>query len=430
MMLAHGIILGWFSLMYVYLSSDDSPLDEKLTVHHGSWIGSVLGIGSLFINLFMGFPLDHYGRKPIMYFLAVPHAIHWILIYFGTNVLYHYVARFLAGISGGAGIVVFPVFVAEISDTNIRGALGSSIILSISIGILLGYIFATFIEYKVLPCIALLLPIIYTILIFFLPETPLFLLRCGKTEKAEKSFYFYKSLSVEDPESKKEFKEFAEGLVFDGPVEKATVKDYCNREAWKAYGLISLLLFTHQMSGNFAILTYATTIFENLDSRLDSNLCTIILGVAQLLGMILAVFVADHVGRRLLLLVSLGGMALGELTIAGLKFFASKEFLMENGWCGLATMCLISFFSSIGVAAVTVLIIVEILPIKIISVGTSMSMALLSLLIFMTLKIYPMIIEEHGLGATMIMSATVCILSSIILGIFLPETSNKHFNKV
>lgn len=119
------------------------------------------------------------------------------------------------------------------------------------------------------------------------------------------------------------------------------------------------------MSGNFAILTYATTIFENLNSKLDSNLCTIILGVAQLLGMIITVFVADRVGRRILLLTSLSGMALGELTIAGLKYFASKEFLMENGWCGLATMCFISFSSSVGVAAVTILIIVEILPIKV-----------------------------------------------------------------
>lgn len=78
-----------------------------------------------------------------------------------------------------------------------------------------------------LPCIALLLPIIYIILIIFLPETPLFLLRAGKTERAEKSFYFYKSLSVEDPQSKKEFEEFVEGLVIDGPVEKVTAKDYC-----------------------------------------------------------------------------------------------------------------------------------------------------------------------------------------------------------
>ncbi|KAH8250059.1 hypothetical protein KR026_004471, partial [Drosophila bipectinata] len=425
LMLSHGIILGWFSLMYVFLASDDTPLDEKLTVQHGSWIGSILGMGGLTTNLIMGYPLDYFGRKPVMYFLVIPHATHWILIYFGTNVIYLYVARFLAGVAAGGGVVVFPIFVAEIADTSIRGSLGSAIFLAISAGLLVGYICASFIAYKVLPCVALVLPTIYIISIIFLPETPIFLLRAGKTEKAEKSYYFYKGLSAEDPESKKEFKEFLDELLADSAVEKITTKDFCNREAWKAFGLVIVLLFTHQMSGNFAILTYATTIFEHLNSKLDLHLCTIILGVAQLLGMIIALFLVDRMGRRILMLSSLAGMVLGELIIAGLKYFASSEFLKEQGWFGLATMCFTSFFSSIGVASVTVVIIVEILPIKIISIGCSTSMCLLSILAFTALKIYPVMMAEHGLGPTMIMSASVCVVALIILGIFLPETKNK-----
>lgn len=53
-------------------------------------------------------------------------------------------------------------------------------------------------------------------------------------------------------------------------------------------------------------------------------------------------------------------------------------------------------------------------------------MAQLSIFAFITLKIYPVMIEEHGLGATMLMSASVLLVALTILGIFLPETKNKQ----
>lgn len=207
------------------------------------------------------------------------------------------------------------------------------------------------------------------------------MLRAGKTEQAEKSFKFYKNLSDEDSETKKQFKEFEEG--HSTVVEHVTIRDYCklflsirlmlyvchilgNKEAWKAYGLIVVLLFTHQMSGNFAIMTYATTIFKHLNNDFNLNICAIGLGVSQLLGMIIATVLVDRVGRRILLLSSMAGMAGGELTIVGLKYFASKQFLKEYGWLGLATTCLISLVAGIGVGSLTFLIVVELLPHKVI----------------------------------------------------------------
>ncbi|XP_044571402.1 facilitated trehalose transporter Tret1 isoform X2 [Drosophila ananassae] len=404
MTLSHGIALGWLSPIAAHLASDKTPLEEKLNVYQASWVGSLIAIGAFFSNIFTGIPLYYCGRKPVMYFLAFPHAIHWILIYFATSVTYLYVARFLAGMTGGSILIVFPIFVSEIADTNIRGALTSTIICATSTGVLLGFTLGHFLDYSVLPCIMLLLPLIYLASITFLPETPLFLIRA-------------------DAETKKQFKEFEEGHSI--VVEQVSVSDYCNKEAWKAYGLIYVLLFTHQMSGNFAIITYATTIFKHLNNDFHVNLSAIGLGVSQLLGMMIAIVLVDRVGRRILLLSSMAGMAAGELTIVCLKYFASMQFLKEHGWFGLVTMCLISLIAGIGVGSLTFLVVVELLPHKIISIGCSMCMVQLSIFAFMTLKIYPVMIEEHGLGPTMLMSASVLLVALTILGIFLPETKNK-----
>lgn len=52
-------------------------------------------------------------------------------------------------------------------------------------------------------------------------------------------------------------------------------------------------------------------------------------------------------------------------------------------------------------------------------------MATLSTFIFVSLKIYPLMIFGPGLAATMYMSAGVCGIGLTILGLFLPETKGK-----
>lgn len=59
------------------------------------------------------------------------------------------------------------------------------------------------------------------------------------------------------------------------------------------------------------------------------------------------------------------------------------------------------------------------------SIGTSICMATLSTFIFVSLKIYPLMIFGPGLAATMFMSASVCGIGLTILGLFLPETKGK-----
>jgi len=52
-------------------------------------------------------------------------------------------------------------------------------------------------------------------------------------------------------------------------------------------------------------------------------------------------------------------------------------------------------------------------------------MATFSGFIFVALKIYPTMIYDQGLAATMFMSAGMCLFGFIVLGLFLPETKGK-----
>ncbi|KAH8278450.1 hypothetical protein KR018_003437, partial [Drosophila ironensis] len=427
-MLLHGTTVGWFTPTYAYLASDKSPFDKPLTIEDASWIGSMMGLGGMSCNLFIGIIMQRFGRKPVLICAAVPQIINWILIYFGNNVIYLYVARFLVGLSGGCAFVCLPVFLSEICDENLRGTLTSSVILNLCTGMLLGFLLGSYVPYKVLPCIIIIVPIVYLILIYFLPESPMFLLQTGKPEKAEESFNYYKNGSPDDPKIKAEFKIIQQECEALGIDQGPTCSDYCNPYSCFVYGLILTLILGHQMSGNFAMLVYAMPIFKQLGAELDIYVSVILLGVAQLLGVLVATIVVDRLGRRFLLLTTLLGMFLGECVIAGLKTFASKEFLEKNGWIGVATLFFIIFICSCGVNPVTFIAIVELLPVKILSLGTALSMATLNFTIFVALKIYPLELEHWGLSITMLISAGFCAVCAIILACLMPETRNKRMS--
>ena len=63
---------------------------------------------------------------------------------------------------------------------------------SINLGILMGFIISTHVDYFVIPCIVIVLPLIFLILAYQLPETPQQLLRKGNREQmAEESYRYY-----------------------------------------------------------------------------------------------------------------------------------------------------------------------------------------------------------------------------------------------
>ncbi|XP_070073501.1 facilitated trehalose transporter Tret1 isoform X2 [Drosophila takahashii] len=427
MSLTHGITLGWFSPTLPLLKCENSPVG-RLDISELMWIGAMFGFGSLLCNMIICFPLAFFGLKKCMYFVPIPNMIHWILIYFATKSVYLHMARLLLGISGGTMMVTFPIFVAEVSDNNVRGTLTSFFMLTLCSGLTVGFVLVHYISYHVLPCIVIVLPILFFCLLIPFPEPPQDLLKRGRDEKAAKSFYFYKNLS-KDPtqqnENQAEFIVYRDKVLGGGIKDKVTFSDFYNKESGKAFALIIVLLVCNQMSGSFAIYNYASSIFTRLGSRMDPNMCSIYLGVVQLFGLSSAVVLVDRVGRRWLLMPSLAVMGLAELGVGLLKSFASQDFLIHHGWVGLTLMCIVAYSSSSGLVALTFVIIVELLPFRIRAPGISLSMCGLSLSVFMALMTYPAMLSHHGLHILMFMSASFCLLGLIVLGIFLPETKGK-----
>lgn len=71
----HGVGVGWLSPTLTKIQGPDTPLDFQVNIDEISWLGSMLGLGSLCGNLTVAILLERMGRKFCIYLLAVPYAV-------------------------------------------------------------------------------------------------------------------------------------------------------------------------------------------------------------------------------------------------------------------------------------------------------------------------------------------------------------------
>lgn len=186
--------MGWTSPFSPYLKSEDTHLiSGPLSSEDISWIGSLLSVGGLIGAIFFGSIAHKIGKKNTMFLLVIPHLFFWGLVYFATHAYHLYIARTLAGITGGGTLRTISLYITEMSENGIRGALGALYFVCLASGILLIYILGAYLNYFLVPIVVLVIPASFLISLMFLPDTPVSLLSRNKVEEAFKSLKFYRT---------------------------------------------------------------------------------------------------------------------------------------------------------------------------------------------------------------------------------------------
>lgn len=90
-------------------------------------------------------------------------------------------SRLLSGFGGGGLYSIVPTYISEISDDNVRGTLGSTLVFACNLGICLAYILGEYVDYLTIPWLMLPSTLAFIILFANVPDSPTFL--------AKKSLY-------------------------------------------------------------------------------------------------------------------------------------------------------------------------------------------------------------------------------------------------
>lgn len=121
--------------------------------------------------------------------------LSWLLIIYRENVYWLYASRILAGFTVSSFFNASPVFVSEICSDTVRGSVNSLGFMIVSLGGLVGYIVANFVNASTQAVCALSIPIVFALVFSFVPESPEFLYRKNKIEVIS-SFFLIDSISI------------------------------------------------------------------------------------------------------------------------------------------------------------------------------------------------------------------------------------------
>lgn len=200
------------------------------------------------------------------------------------------------------------------------------------------------------------------------------------------------------------------------------------KRSLKALATGLMLMIANIFTGTFAFINYMSNIFDQVNTQLDPNTNTIIIGAVQILGTLASIYAVDRYGRKLLLIVSCAGSGIGTAAFGVYAFYVEQQEVdlsAFSAWLPVCLMSFIIFIANVGVISVTMVVLVEVLPQKIRAVATSFCLGCLSFFAFTSLKTFPLMMFHLGLATTMWFCGAVSALCLLYVVTCLEETKGR-----
>ena len=416
----------------------------------GWYVGCAL-IGSIAGVLFAGTLSDYLGRKLTMLISAALFSISAI----GCAVCGSFDGLVAYRIIGGIGIgivsIVSPIYISEVSPARIRGTLVSLYQLAVTVGFLLAYLANWVIDANIDPSLTLrmtdgalgatditlwqkimhteawrgmlgsetLPALLFFLIIFFIPESPKWLIVKGRLHKA--SAVLAKIYST-PAEIDAEITVTRDSLGED----KGRWSDLLKPGIIIAVIAGSAIAILGQFMGVNAVLYYGPKIFS--EAGFDNPMfSTVLVGVVNCLTTVLAVFIIDRVGRKQLIYWGVSGMIICLLAI-GVYFNWGSSLGLGNGFM-LTFFLAYVFCTAISICAVVFVLLSEMYPNSV--RGRAMSIAGFALWIgtYLIGQLTPVLLGWSQ-GGTFFIFAAMCIPYMLIMWRVIPETTGKTLEEI
>ena len=398
------VVIGGAKPFYeLYFGISDSPLMQGVAM-------STALVGCLIGAMVAGAAADRWGRKPLLTTAAVLFTVSAI----GTGLFNDFtlfnIARFVGGMGIGVASALAPMYIAEVSPTEIRGRMVSLNQMTIVLGILGAQVVnmllardtsvaesqAWNVEWgwrwmfwaETVPAA------LFLVMSLFIPESPVFLRLKAATESQQ------------------------------------TGQESGLRELFQSkYGRVLLLGLViavfQQWCGTYVIFNYAQEIFTGAGYDVDGMFIDIVItGIANVLFTFVALYTIEKWGRRTLMLIGAGGLGLIYLTLGTCYFMEVKGVLMV---CLVVTA--ISVYA-MTLGPVTWTLLAEIFPNRI--RGIAMATCTFALWVgCCTLTFsFPSMNAALGSSGTFWIYSAICCCAFVFLWNRCPETKGKSLEEL
>ncbi|ATH93483.1 sugar porter family MFS transporter [Bacillus glycinifermentans] len=390
----------------------------------GLVVSSIL-IGAMFGSGFSGKLTDRFGRRKAIMSAALLFCIGGLGTALAPTMEYMVAFRIVLGLAVGCSTTIVPLYLSELAPKESRGALSSLNQLMITIGILISYLinyafsdtgaWRWMLGLGLVPSIALLIGI------FFMPESPRWLLAKGKEEKARAVLNKMRG----EKRVEQEITEIKNAEQQD----KGGLKELF--EPWVRPALIAGLglAFLQQFIGTNTIIYYAPKTFTNVGFE-DSAaiLGTVGIGTVNVLMTLVAIRMIDRIGRKPLLLVGNAGMVISLIVLSAANIFFGDT----TGAAWTTVICLGIFIVVFAVSwgPIVWVMLPELFPLHVRGIGTGVSTLMLHAGNLIVTLSFPPLLEVMGISYLFLCYAVIGIAAFLFVFFKVTETKGKSLEEI
>ena len=468
-------------------------------------IGTVVsapGLGVLFALMIAGYGCDKFGRKKSLIFIAALYLISAVWSALATSYMMLVAARFLGGLAF-TSLTLAAMYIGEIAPPKWRGKLVSMNQINIVVGLTAAY----FINYAILKASQsdaswtqslgfhdapwrwmlgseILPALIWLILLFFVPESPRWLVFNNRSDQARK--VLAKVLPANEIEEQVADIENSMHHAHDSRSIGAQLRELFSPRMRLALLVGAAIAIAQQTTGINAVLYYAPTVFEQLGIGTDSAFMqTIWVGLTSIVATVSSLFFIDRFGRRPMVI---GGLiwVITSLAICSYGFHKARYQLTDTHLTGLtevmetaplqplvgktyasdaefkaalnqtigetktrehgslliqkaavinATLILLGIMSFIAafqfsVGPIMWVLFSEIFPISVRGVAIPIFAFVTSIVSYLVTQFFPWQLATLGASSTFLSYAVMCSVGLVALHRWLPETKNRTIEEV
>lgn len=406
------------------------------------WAMSSALAGCLLGALLSGAITDRLGRKKVFICAAMLFTVSAIWTALAESFDSFIVARIVGGIGIGLASNVSPMYIAEVSPSEMRGKFVSINQLTIVIGVLAAQIVNWWI-YNLHPVAvgvtsevilqswngqygwrwmfaAETIPAaLFFLLAIVIPESPRWLLKQSRTEEAREVLASiggdsYADIEVADIEA-----------TLRGEHNVVHYSELWQPRLLKIIGLGLFIAVFQQWCGINVIFNYAQEIFEAAGYDVSGMMFNIVItGTVNLLFTFVAIRTVDRWGRRPLMLLGSGGLMVTYAILGSCYYFGLK------GPIVLAVVLVAIACYAMTLAPVTWVLLSEIFPNRIRGAAMSLCVSALWIACFALTATFKPINVALGAAGTFWLYGAICLIGFFVLYRFVPETKGKSLEDI
>jgi SP family xylose:H+ symportor-like MFS transporter len=413
-------------------------LDSSVLI---GWANSCALLGCFAGSFITGAVNERLGRKQVLLAAGVLFAVSSVFTGWAHSFAAFVVWRIAGGVAIGLASNVSPTYIAEISPARWRGRLVSLNQLAIVFGIMAAQIVNWMIAQAVPEhateayiagswnahsgwrwmFTAVALPaVIFVACSFQIPESPRWLAAKGREEQARRVLARIGGQLY----ARKELLEIRESLRSDAD-SGASWRDLFAPRMRRVLFIGAGLAVLQQWSGINILFNYAEEVYKSAGYGVSAVMFNIIVtGAINLIFTLIAMMLVDRFGRRGLMLFGCCGVGCAHL-MAGFAYRAH----LQGAFVLVLTLCAIAFYA-VSLAPVVWVLIAEIFPNRLRSVGVSVAVATLWASSFVLTYSFPLILRFTSMAAAFFLYSGVCFLGAVLVYAFVPETKGKTLEEL